>query len=90
MTGGDPATAAAEANRARHYVPWASEPWIVIADSDTRAGDLAGARTALREALDRNQNDWALWVRFAAVARGGERTVAVRRALALNPLLTAR
>src|SRR5262249_26948937 len=87
MTGGDPAAAAARASRARHFVPWASEPWLVIADSETRAGDVRDARFALREALARDRNDWTLWVRLATVAHGTQRRLAMRHALALNPLL---
>jgi hypothetical protein len=90
MTGGDPANAATQANRARHFVPWASEPWLVIADSDARAGDLDDARAAVRQAIARDRNDWTLWVRLAAFAQGGERTRAMRRALELNPLLGVR
>jgi len=88
MTGGDPGAAAARADRARHFVPWASEPWLVIADSDARAGDLPDARAAVRQALERDRNDWTVWVRLAALARGGERASAIRHALELNPLLS--
>jgi hypothetical protein len=89
MTDGEPAAAVARALRARQFAPWASEPWLVIADGDARAGDVVDARAALRQALARDRNDWSLWVRYAAVARGAERAAAVRRALALNPLLDA-
>jgi O-antigen ligase len=90
MTAGDPAAAAARASRAQKFVPWASEPWVVIADSDTRAGDFVEARAALHQALERDRHDWTLWVRLAAVARGEERAKALRRALELNPLLATR
>ncbi|MFL5928557.1 MAG: O-antigen ligase family protein [Gaiellaceae bacterium] len=89
MTAGDPAAAAARASRARKLVPWASEPWVVIADSDARAGDLVDARAALHQALGRDRYDWTLWVRLAEVAHGEERARALRRALELNPLLAA-
>jgi len=90
MTAGDPAAAAARASRARNLAPWSSEPWLVMADSDARAGDLFEARAALHQALERDRYDWTLWVRLAAVAHGEERAGALRRALELNPLLAAR
>jgi O-antigen ligase len=90
MVAGDADGAVAQAKRARGFVPWASEPWLVIADSRTRNGDAGGARIALREAVRRDPNDWTLWIRLAAVAHADERALAVRRALALNPLLAAR
>jgi O-antigen ligase len=90
IAAGDTGGAVARADRAREFLPWASEPWLVISDSRLRNRDLGGARAASREALARDPSDWTLWVRLAAVARGDQRAEAVRRALALNPLLASR
>lgn len=84
---GDVQGAAAHANRARQLLPWASEPWLVIADTRARSFDEAGARASLRAAVARDGADWALWFRLAAASRGDERAVALRRAFALNPRL---
>jgi len=64
---GDTGDATTQANRAREFLPWASEPWLVLADSPTEQGDVSGGRIALREALARDRNDWTLWVRLAAI-----------------------
>jgi hypothetical protein len=87
---GDDATAESRAVRATHLLPWASEPWLVIADVRGRAGDSAGAREALRRALARDRSDWLIWYRLAAVSSDGERFAAVRRMVLLNPLVVRR
>jgi hypothetical protein len=84
---GDVQGAAARANRARQLLPWASEPWLVLADTRARSLDGAGARASLRAAIARDGADWALWLRLAAASRGSERDAALRRAIALNPRL---
>jgi O-antigen ligase len=89
MAGGDVQGAAAHANRARQLLPWASEPWLVIADTRARSFDEAGARASLRAAIALDGADWALWFRLAAASRGNERDVALRRAIALNPRLVS-
>ena len=86
---GDVPAAAARATRARQLLPWASEPWLVIADVRARTLDRAGSRAALRAAIARDGADWALWLRLAAASRGNERAVALRRAFALNPRLVS-
>ncbi len=89
MARGDVRGAAAHANRARQLLPWASEPWLVIADTRARSLDEAGTRASLRAAIARDGADWALWFRLAAASRGTQRDVALRRAIALNPRLVA-
>jgi O-antigen ligase len=84
---GDVQGAAARANRARQLLPWASEPWLVIADARARSLDAAGACASLRAAIARDGADWSLWFRLAAASRGEERDAALRRAIALNPRL---
>ena len=84
---GDVQGAAAHADRARQLLPWASEPWLVLADTRARSLDEAGARASLRAAIARDGADWALWFRLAAASRGTERDIALRRAIALNPRL---
>jgi hypothetical protein len=84
---GDLQAATVQANRARQLLPWSSEPWLVIADVRARSFDQAGSRVALREAIARDAADWALWFRLAAASHGSERTVALRRAIALDPRL---
>jgi hypothetical protein len=87
---GDDATAAARAVRATRLLPWASEPWLVIADVRARGGDAPGARDALRKAASRDRSDWHVWYRLAAASNGVERARAVRRVSLLNPRLVRR
>jgi hypothetical protein len=84
---GDDAMAESRAVRATHLLPWASEPWLVIADVRGRAGDPHGAREALRRALTHDRSDWLIWYRLAAASSDGERSAAVRRMVLLNPLV---
>jgi hypothetical protein len=87
---GDNASAEARARHATRLLPWASEPWLVIADARAGAGDAAGTRDALRKAAARDPSDWLVWYRIAASSNGIERTVAVRRISLLNPRLVRR
>jgi O-antigen ligase len=87
---GDDAAAEARAVRATRLLPWASEPWLVIADLHARAGDAAGSRDALRNAVSRDRSDWLMWYRLAAASSGRERAAAVRRLALLNPRLVRR
>jgi len=82
---GDLGTAAAQAARATHLLPWSSEPWLVIADVRARSSDEAGSRAALHQAIARDGRDWSVWIRLAAVSHGSERAIALRRAVALDP-----
>jgi O-antigen ligase len=90
LAAGDAVGAAAAAEQARRYLPWSSEPWIVLADAEGRSGDIAAARVALRAAAQRDTHDWGVWVRVAASEHGPARATAIRRAFALNPLLARR
>ena len=84
---GDVQAAASRATRATRLLPWASEPWLVLADVRARGRDLPGSRAALRAAVARDEADWALWLRLAAASRGSRRAAAFQRAVALNPRL---
>jgi cytochrome c-type biogenesis protein CcmH/NrfG len=82
---GDPAHAADEARSARRWQPWAAEPWRRLAEAELAQGRAAEARSAYREAIERDPDDWALWFGLAAASNGAERARAVERALELNP-----
>jgi O-antigen ligase len=83
---GDPG-AETRAVRATHLIPWASEPWLVIADSRARRGDLAGSREALLAAISRDDHDWAVWYRLAVASQAATRARAIEQAVTLNPRL---
>jgi hypothetical protein len=81
---GRPADAARAAERATSVQPWASEPWLVLAEARRSAG--GDAAEAAREGLERDGNDWRLWAALAQSSQGAERERALGRARSLNPL----
>ncbi len=78
------------ANNAIDLQPWAAEPRTQLALLFEKAGDLASARAALAEAIERSPDDFQLYLlasRFEA--EDGDRIAAqasLERARALNPL----
>jgi O-Antigen ligase/Tetratricopeptide repeat len=86
---GDLSAAAQDATDASTLQPWAAEPWLQLALVEDEAGDLAEARRAIAEAIDRAPDDWSLWYTAGQIeARAGNRAAAFEayeRARALNP-----
>lgn len=74
------------AHEARRWAPWSSEPWQVLAQARLMAQDEQGARAALRKALERDPDEWYLWLGLAETTSGPERSRALARARVLNPL----
>jgi hypothetical protein len=74
---------------ARSIQPWAASPHLQLALVDERRGDLAGARSAISKAIERDRLDWRLWLTSARL--DGEAGLAKQarakldRAVALNP-----
>jgi hypothetical protein len=77
---GNRAIAADDVAAGKRWAPWSAAPYRI--ESRLRGGD-AGA---LREAIERDPNDWSLWGALARVATGAERERAAREAARLNPL----
>jgi hypothetical protein len=80
----------ARARAATTVQPWASEPYTQIALLEEQRGDLPGALTALREAQERDPDDWRLYLTQARLEheRGDNAatTQAIKRAQGLSPL----
>ena len=76
----------ASARRAARLQPWSAQPWRVLGESQLAAGDAAAARRTFRDALDRDEGDWELWLDLALASEGAERDGALAQAKALNPL----
>jgi hypothetical protein len=57
-----------------------------LGESELSAGDTAAARTAFLDALDRDDDDWELWLDLALASEGADRNRALARAKELNPL----
>jgi O-antigen ligase len=73
------------ARRAARLQPWSSEPWRLLGEARLARGEVAGARAAFLEGLERDDGDWELWVDLALASQGAERRQALERARAMNP-----
>lgn len=86
---GDAEAALSAALDARSLQPWAASPYLQLALLQEQSGDLAGARTRIGEALDRDASDWRLWLVSARIqTEAGNIARArrdLRRAKTLNP-----
>ena len=74
-----------EARKARRWLPWSSEPWQLLGESQLRQNRLAEARRSIGEAIRKEPGDWALWYRLAEASTGAERRRALAEARRLNP-----
>jgi O-antigen ligase len=78
--------AAADAKRIQ---PWASSPYLQLALVDEASGHLAAARRWMRDATERDPDNWRLWLVTARLeAKAGDVAAAtrtLRRAASLNP-----
>jgi Flp pilus assembly protein TadD len=74
---------------ARRLEPWASSPYLQLALVEEQAGNLPIARGWIRKAIDRNPDDWRLWLVAARIetksARIEQARLSLRRAAELNP-----
>jgi Tfp pilus assembly protein PilF len=86
---GDTNGALSAALDAKSLQPWAASPYLQLALLQEQSGDLAGARTRIGEALDRDVSDWRLWLVSARIeTETGNIAKArrdLRRAKTLNP-----
>jgi hypothetical protein len=78
-------SAAAEANRARTWMPWSPQPWAALGRAELGAGDTAGARASFEKAISIDSQDWTLWVDLVRATRGAEQRHALGEALTLFP-----
>ena len=85
----DTDTALDRAEAAQALEPWAASPYLQIALVRETAGDLAGARAAIEDAIERDPLDWRLWlVRTRLETKDGavaEARESLARAVELNP-----
>jgi hypothetical protein len=78
--------AAADAKRIQ---PWAASPYLQLALVDEASGNLAAARSWIAKAIDRDPENWRLWLVAARLeTKAGDVAAAartLRRAASLNP-----
>lgn len=77
--------AESEAKTARRWAPWSPEPWQALADVEFKRNDLAAARAALLEAVERDRGDWAYWYDLGVASSGASKQRAYEEAGRLNP-----
>jgi tetratricopeptide (TPR) repeat protein len=86
---GDRTNALVDASAARKLEPWASSPYLQVALVLEDVGDLRGARTWIGYAIERDRNDWRLWLVAARIETKQGAIKAARASLAraksLNP-----
>ncbi|HEX9378937.1 MAG TPA: O-antigen ligase family protein [Gaiellaceae bacterium] len=81
----DWARAAADARRAKTWMPWSPKPWEALGRAQLGAGLLPAARASFRKAISMDSGDWELWYRLASATSGGERSRALHQAARLFP-----
>nr|MBA3364666.1 tetratricopeptide repeat protein [Actinomycetota bacterium] len=86
---GELGSALDHAVQARDLEPWASSPYLQLALVDEQRGDLDRARSWIREAIDRDETNWQLWLVAARLETKSGAVRAglsnLRQAAALNP-----
>jgi O-Antigen ligase len=86
---GDGDAAYSDAIDAKRIQPWAASPYLQLALVEESSGQLVAARRAIQQAIDRDRENWQLWLVAArletksGLVEAGERSL--ERAAALNP-----
>lgn len=75
-----------ETRWAIRLAPWSSKPWQTLGELHMLAGDARAARGSFREALERDPDDWFIWLLLVTATDGPERDFALGEARRRNPL----
>jgi len=75
-----------DAQKARRWMPWSSEPWQRLGEAQIEQERLPEARRSFRKAIEKEPDDWLLWFRLAEASSGADRREALAEARRLNPL----
>lgn len=75
-----------DANRARSWAPWSSEPYQQRGEAQLALGRLAEARMSFRTAISKSPDDWTLWFDLARASAGKAQLAALAHAKRLNRL----
>jgi O-Antigen ligase len=73
------------ARRAARLQPWSAEPWRLLGEAQLARGEVGAARESFRKGIDRDDDDWELWLDLALATEGSERAHAIGQARTLNP-----
>ena len=74
--------AEAEARKAARWAPWSSDPWQLLGQIELAQGDEVAARAAFQKAIDRDPNNWELWLALASSSDGRAQSEPSPRSLA--------
>ena len=77
--------AAADARRARVWMPWSPRPWSALGEAQLAAGLVGRARASFQKALSLDTGNWRLWYDVARATSGPARAAAIRHAVVLYP-----
>jgi O-antigen ligase len=80
------AEAEESARRARTLQPWSPEPWRVLGEIELAEGSLAVARRHFRRGLQKDPDEFELWIGLGLASEGAAQQRAFARAARLNPL----
>ena len=89
LDAGNANRAVAQARRARHWQPWAGEPWQLLGEAQLALHQDGAARASLRRAVDREPDSWTAWSDLAAVTTGAAKADALGHVRRLDPLVAA-
>ena len=85
LAGSDWSKAEAEARKAARWAPWSSDPWQLLGQIELAQGDEVAARAAFQKAIDRDPNNWELWLALASSSDGRAQARALAEVARLNP-----
>jgi O-antigen ligase len=78
--------AAEAARRARTLQPWSPEPYRLLGELELAEGSLAVARRHFRRGLEKDPDEFELWIGLGLASDGAAQRSAFERAARLNPL----
>ena len=80
------ASAVADANSARAWLPWSYQPDSWKGEAELQAGNPSAAARSFRQAVGFDDGNWRLWLNVARVTSGAEQRRAIRKVRTLYPL----
>jgi Flp pilus assembly protein TadD len=82
---GDWSTSASAARKAKRWAPWSSQPWRLLGEAQLARGNILAARQSFRTAVEKDPDDWELWIDLGIASTGAEQRRALATAVHLNP-----
>jgi hypothetical protein len=80
------ASAVADANSARTWLPWSYQPDSWEGEAELQAGNTSAAARSFRDAVSFDDRNWRLWLNVARATSGAEQRRAILKVRALYPL----